>query len=191
MTTIPTRRRLHGAALAILGCIFLASCAAHSSTGSRVELFESVESLAEASVAVVRVSVSGQRFVSADEAARTQQSAHTISDVSVLESWVGARLGARHAAHPEIAAGDRITVRQGGTESEPSHGELLRVGQEYVLFLTPTEISDAPADQFYVTGGMAGIYVAEGSDAEFRRMFDEGDTLPGTLRAAELSAVVE
>lgn len=171
----------------------LAGCAVQGTAGSRHTLYEGLAALAADSQEVVRVRVDAQSEVGVETAERSGQSAHTLSVAQVLEAWSGDGIGSADTQQSRLEVGDRITVRQMGTQSQEMEGELLELGDEYLLFLTPTMIPDAPLEEFYVTGGMAGIYrvaLTTNGDAEFLRLFDEGDTLPSSIDQAQLSELL-
>ena len=173
--------------VAVIGV--LAGCAVQGTAGSRHTLYDGLPALAADSQEVVRVRVDGQSEVGVETAERSGQSAHTLSEAQVLETWRGDGIGRADAQQSRLDVGDRIAVRQMGTKSQEMEGELLELGDEYLLFLTPTMIPDAPLDEFYVTGGMAGIYrvaLTTNGDAEFLRLFDEGDKLPSSIDPSEL-----
>ena len=88
-----------------------------------------------------------------------------------------------------------IEVRQlGSTDVDQLPAPILEVGQDYLLFLTPTGLSGGAASQFYITGGTAGYYRSTAgptgdradAGATFGKVGDEGDTLPTTLTADQI-----
>ena len=82
-----------------------------------------------------------------------------------------------------LAAGESLVVWQLGTESAPGPLPLMKEGQRYLLFLTPTGLPDLAAD-YFITGSSAGFWVA--TEGGFSRPVDEGDKLPETLTIADL-----
>lgn len=141
----------------------LAGCS-QSSSGSWHTLYDSVESLAADSSTIVVGTVSAQS-VEGDV---------TISSVEVTNAPTNPQLGANLADRPEPAAvGETVEVRQ---ELSPA----LELGEEYLLFLTPTMLPGEAAGQHFVTGAVAGLYVRH--DGEFRRVVpDSGDALPDRI----------
>ena len=153
--------------LALLVVVGLTGCAS-SSSGSRHTLYDSVESIAADSSDIVIGTVQTQG-VDGDA---------TVSTVEVEVASTNPQLGANLAGgHGSIEVGDVIEVRQQG---DP----LLASGDQYLLFVTPTELSGDAADQYYVTGAVAGIYERDG-DGDRRAVIDSGDTLPETISIAE------
>jgi len=126
----------------------LVGCSASGSSGSRHELYDSLDGLVAASEVIVTGTV-------------TQQvgSGTTISTVEVGEALLPSGFGTA-----------TITVRELGPP-------VLAVGDEYLLFLVPTELQGVPADEYFVTGAQAGIYRSD-DDAWVRALTDTGDTLP-------------
>lgn len=49
-------------------------------------------------------------------------------------------------------------VRQTGSVAQSAPTELLTEGEEYLLYLTPSNLPGELASQYYVTGLSAGIY---------------------------------
>ena len=153
-------------ALLIAVVSVLAGCS-QSSSGSRATLYDSVESLAADSSSIVVGTVSAQ----------STEGDVTISSVEVTNAPTNSQLGANLPDHTEPAAvGDTVEVRQ----EDPS--PALELGNEYLLFLTPTMLPGEATTQHFVTGAVAGLYIRQ--DDEFRRVVrDSGDTLPDTITA--------
>jgi len=149
----------------------LTGCSA-SSSGSRANLYESIDDLARDSTAIVVGTVTGQR----------EDDDVIISMFEVSNAPSNPQLGANvESADSPVVAGDTVEVRQmdSGAASSPA-APLLTSDKEYLLFLTPSMLAGDPATQFYVTGAEAGLYARDGD--EFRRvMTDTGDTLPETI----------
>lgn len=81
-----------------------------------------------------------------------------------------------------------------GTASMETPAPILTSGGRYLLFLIPSMLEGGAASQFYITGGSAGVFDApadlasRGDDAVFiHGTYEEGDTLPETLTARDLS----
>src|SRR5690606_34052668 len=85
-----------------------------------------------------------------------------------------------------VKAGTDIVVRQAGSPRAAPQ-TLLRTDGEYLLFLVASGLDGELASQFYVTGGNAGLYQADGTDqGGFAQMGpDGGGTLPARLTAGD------
>lgn len=92
-----------------------------------------------------------------------------------------------------LAPGDRIVVRQIGSEEQPAPTPLFTVGGTYLLYLTPSGLEGELASQFYFTGANAGIYEAadagnarRGTPAGFVQADpEEGESLPSSVTVEE------
>lgn len=165
------RTRAAGAALLMaLVALGAAGCAQAGESASRHTLYDSLDSLARDSSDIVIGPVSAQREETSDGFAST------VSTVDVINVPTNPSLGSNVDSESEpVAVGDVIEVRQDG--HEPS---VLRSGQEYMLYLRPTELPGSEAEQFFITGAIAGAYVRDGDS--FRRVTpDSGDDLPDTI----------
>lgn len=164
---------LLAASVAMTGCV-----AGTSAQASRAELYSSLAELVADSAAVVDVEVQSQEILDED-------GTYTLSTVTVVSSFEPAGLASPSA----VAPADELVVRQIGSASGPQSSEaatLLEVGEQYLLFLTPTMLDGDAGAQFYVVGVSAGIYRSE--DGRYVRMqSDDGDVLPDTLTAADLT----
>ena len=168
------RRLVIGSALVSLSLslsVALTGCVS-SSSGSRAALYESLDDLARDSTAIVVGTVTGER----------QDDDAIIATVQIAHTPTNPQLGAEvDADGPPFVVGDVVDVRQmGDSESSSGGAPLLQAGQEYLLFLTPTMLAGDAADQYYVTGAEAGLYVRE-NDVFRRVVLDTGDTLPATI----------
>jgi hypothetical protein len=161
------RKRLIAASLALLLTASLAGCTTMSS-GSRHTLYDSTDALVADSSDIV-VGTVQSTGVDGDATVATLEVENT-PDNSSLGSNIDAEVGS-------IEVGDVIEVRQ---QTDPK----LSDGAQYLLYVTPTMLSGDAADQFYITGAVAGMYVRDGD--EFRRVaLDSGDTLPETISISE------
>lgn len=148
----------------------------NGSSGSRVQIYESLDAMVDDSDLVLVGTAGDQRVVSDGEgsAMTSTLTGLTIEDVV--------------RADDATSAGSTATVRQvttakGWTSSEPE--SPLRPGERYLLFLNHSGLpGEASADLFPV-GVVAGIYRADG-DAFTRIAPDSGDDLPMTLTAEHL-----
>lgn len=75
-----------------------------------------------------------------------------------------------------------IVVRQTGSVEQGAPAEILQVGQQYLLYLTPSGLPGEQAGQFYVTGLNAGIYEEQEAPRAARTStlsFVQADPEPG------------
>ena len=126
----------------------------------------------------------------------------TLADFQVDEVVSPKATGAEvppSAQESPIRPGDTITVRQMGGADTSAPAEFLTEGEQYILFLHPTMLEGPAADDYYVTGVTAGIYVAANTEASRgnlnagfdhydTRYEDEGDNLPPILSPDELTS---
>lgn len=120
--------------IAVVGS--LAGCS-QSSSGSRHTLYDSIDLLAADSSSIVVGTVTAQ----------SAEGDATISSVDVTNAPTNPQLGANLADPTAPAAvGETVEVRQDGAPA-------LEVGQEYLLFLTPTMLPAETATLYFVTGG--------------------------------------
>jgi hypothetical protein len=169
-----TRVRLGTVVAAVLlaaGLVTVTGCSSGSS-GSRARMYDSVGSMADDSSLVVTGTVGAQRV--ANDVANAGPT--TLSTVRLVDT------AKTDAEHP---AASTVVVRQHGTDRSSHPGMLLRQGSTYLLYLTPSALDGDLAEQFFVTGGAAGIYIAEDGRTDFRRGMDEGDDLPARLSLAD------
>lgn len=159
---------------------------------SRSTLYISVEDLSADSTLVVVGRVTDRTTSGSAEAAGADP-VHTVSTIEVTEATPAA--GREDADTDVPAAGSTIEVRQlGSTDVDQLPAPILEVGQDYLLFLTPTGLSGGAASQFHITGGTAGYYRSTAgptgdradAGATFGKVGDEGDTLPATLTADQI-----
>ncbi len=157
-------RQIATLALAV-GIAVLAGCS-QSSSGSRHTLYDSIDELAADSSSIVVGTVTDQ----------STQDGATVSSVEVANAPTNPQIGGNLADRGDPAeVGETVEVRQ---DSPP----FLETGAQYLLFLTPTMLSGAPATQLFITGAGAGAYVRDGD--EFHRVIvDSGDNLPDTITA--------
>jgi hypothetical protein len=165
-----------------LGLVVALTACTSGSHGSRHYIYASLDELVGDAKVVVVGTVEGTSPVKVDEAA------FTAVDVAVQEELFPEGLGEKpiDQSTPSYAndrlSTDRIVVRQVGTPGAGPASDL-KVGQQYLLFLTPTGLPEDPDTTFYVTGGVAGMFVLNGDS--FVRVSDE-DELPEQLSLAEL-----
>ena len=181
-------RRWAGAAILSLG-VALAACASVPSTetvdsptsqGSRVTIYQSLDELIADSSLIVLGSVAEQAVLPGDVSA---------SELVVDQAFVPTGLAqsfAQAGVQPSTRdPGETVTVLQHGTlDTVTSVGTLLEEGGSYLLFLNPTGLSGAAAEGFFIVGGEAGLYKAEGG--AFVRLSQGGDHIPATLTPQDL-----
>ncbi|HET8927452.1 MAG TPA: hypothetical protein VFN24_06430 [Microbacterium sp.] len=152
------------------------------SHGSRHYLYSSLDDLVgDAKVVVVGT-------VESSSPAQVDGAAFTEFNIAVEEELFPPSLGQKPidehtpAYTKESLGADAIIVRQVGA---PGTGPApdLKIGEEYLLFLSPTGLPDDPDTTFYITGGTAGMFTSE--NGAFTRLSDE-DELPRTLSLSDL-----
>ena len=143
---------------------------------SRVKLYDSLEEISADSDLVVVGTVGSQECV------------YDIDDVT---AFVVAEVQIAEVIDGEAEEGATIEVRQMATLEE----SLLEDGETYLLYLVESGLDGDLADQYYVTGSTAGIYVsvdvstrsADDSAGSYKRVdLDSGDDLPETVNAEEV-----
>lgn len=160
--------------LVLMVAIGISGCASTSTSGSRVEYYSDLTGLAADSAAVVIGTVQSQT-VTSDLGTPDTVSAFDVEQVV----W------ADGAATP--STGGSIEIRQLGADgSAEVPSPILEPGQRYALFITPSGLDGALAEQFYISGGGAGTY-AVAEDTLTRVSTDPGDSIPGQLTISELS----
>lgn len=162
----PMKRTAKFLVVVAAAALALAGCAQSSSSGSRHTLYDSIDGLAADSSSIVVGEVTSQ----------SRDGDATISAVEVANAPDNPQLGGNlpEPAEP-VTVGETIEVRQ---DAAP----FLESGEQYLLFITPTQLSGDAADQYFITGAVAGLYVREGD--EFQRVVtDSGDELPDTITA--------
>jgi hypothetical protein len=166
MTSI---RRSAGVVAVVVTLAGIAGCSISAgSSDSRAKLYDTMEALARDSAVIVIGPVTGQR----------PDGDTTVSMVAVASAPSSPGLG-ENVATAAVAVGDAVEVRQ-----DPASRPLLSVGAEYVLWLTPSMLPGDAADQFFITGSIAGAYMREGHIA--RRLDPaSGDQLPDTVTISD------
>jgi len=186
-------RRWAGATALLLG-VTLAACASApsaetveppSSQGSRVAIYQSLGELIADSSLIVLGSITEQAVRSDDDALGNVTASKLVVDQAFAPTGLGQSLAEAGFQPSKRNPGDTVIVLQHGTpDSVASAGTLLEEGGRYLLFLNPTGLSGAAADDFFVVGSEAGLYEAEG-DA-FVRLSQGGDDIPATLTPNDL-----
>ena len=173
MRRLRWRRAATALVIAALVPVAIAGCVQSGSSGSRATLYDSVDGLARDSSVIVVGSVEAQREVTSADTGTI-----TISTVNVANTPANPALGENLDTEAiPVAVGDSVEIRQFAGAG------ILRLGNEYLLFLTPSMLPGEEAAHFYITGAVAGAYQRDGS--EFRRLVPEsGDELPTTISIA-------
>lgn len=194
-----SRSKIFLAAAATL-VVGLAGCTSEvSSHGSRVALYDSLQELAADSSLVVVGSVQASQETNDLSGLGSFTLADFIVDDVVSPEFTGSALPAE-VLTPTVQTGETITVRQMGDADEAAPAAFLSEGERYMLFLTPTMLAGPAADDFYITGVTAGMYVAipatvsrdrpggafEHHDSRYGGV---GDNLPSELSPADLAAL--
>lgn len=161
--------------------------------GSRSTLYTSVEDLSADSGLIVVGVVTDQTSSSDKRSDGAPESAFTVSTFEIKEAESANNPEYQDVAVPET--GSTIKIRQlGSVQLDVVPAPILLVGQEYLLFLTPTGLSGDAASQFYITGGTAGYYEATSTQSArsvspsdtFKKVGDEGDELPTSLTTDQI-----
>lgn len=116
---------------------------------------------------------------------RSRASHFTLSTLSVETVVTG-----------DIAPDSQVVVRQIGSKDQPPPAPLMEVDNTYLLYLTPSGLQGDLASQYYVTGGNAGLYVAEQTNSHSAASVPtfvqvdaaEGEGLPSTITIDEAAA---
>lgn len=145
---------------------------------SRVRFYASTAEMANDSDLVV-TGVAGNRSVAADIDAETE---FTLSEFTINDVLAG-------DAH---APGETIIVRQLGSAGQGSPGTLIAPDGTYLLYLTASGLEGELGQQYYITGGTAGLYrapdgeLSRSASATFTQVdVDDGDTLPKTIEPSQ------
>lgn len=165
---------------------------------SRVQLYDSVASIADDSDLVITGKVSSTKVV---------RDVDDLTDFTILDVTVAQVLRGTLDV-------DHVTVRQTGSANQGSAERLLSEGSVVMLFLTSSGLPGNLATQYYVTGANAGVYTVSddmssaawdalrpmsdgrsaATDAAFpsfeRLNPDSGDTLPESLTGIEVTAAI-
>ena len=179
-------KTMHVRALALIAltlCLLLTACTS-GGEGSRAALYGSLGELVGDSTTVIRAS--------AGEAESKQ-----VGEVRVVAWAINVRkqlfppgLGASPKEAPSRDfrdstgrdVGSSVIVWQVSGSPAPS----LAPGKLYILFLRPTEVPGAGSNEFYIVGGVAGIYEDSGDGTQYRRASTDGDLTPELLTEASL-----
>lgn len=173
-------RGLVGLSLGVTVAVSLSACAMTGMVGSRHTLYESVDDLSAASSAIVVGTVGAQRVVEADMP-------NTVSDFTVVKALALDSLGNDvTSGRSSFTPGQVLEIRQLGSSGMSSTpAPLLQKDGTYLLFITPTMLTDTSGRrQFYITGGNAGLFKEDGK-VFVRVAVDSGDSLPAQLSLSD------
>jgi hypothetical protein len=148
----------------------LTGCSQSGSETSSAKHYDSMDSLAADSTAIVVGTVTKQYEKDGSDASVI------VSEFKVTNSPANPSLGNKvHADSAAIVVGDTILVRQSKEEKS-----RLQKGDEYLLFVAPSTAEGSTANDFSITGTVAGLYHWNGT-AYSRVVKVAGDTLPDTI----------
>ena len=154
----------------VVATVALTGCSQSNSETSSAKQYDSLDSLAADSTAIVAGSVTKQYEKDGSD------TSVIISAFKVTNSPTNPSLGNNvRADSAAIAVGDTILVEQPKSETSRLHK-----GDEYLLFLTPSTVHGATTKDFSITGAVAGLYLWDGA-AYSRVVKVPGDTLPDTI----------
>lgn len=154
-------------------------------SGSRSVLYDSIQQLRSDASIIVTGEVGDQKVIEPEGRITFTLSTVTVQSVIDVDK-------PRYPPVADVNIGDQIVVRQlGDTRDQNLPAPLFTKGSSYLLFLNSSGLPGSEASQFYVTGGTAGYYAATdetspASDVLFRKVGDEGDTLPKLLTLSDL-----
>lgn len=167
----------------LLLCLFAAGCTS-GSEGSRAALYGSLGELVGDSTVVVVASPSAATDKHVQDFRVTNWSA------SIEKQLFPAGLGKTPKSPPSAAFLESVGSRIGASiqvwQISGSPAPLLQSGKRYLLFLRPTEVAGASKDEFYIVGGVAGIYEAMSDGSKFVRVSEDGDRTPEILTEGQL-----
>ena len=121
----------------------------------------------------------------------TVESQECVYDIDDVTAFVVAEVQIAEVIDGEAEEGATIEVRQTATLEE----SMLEDGETYLFYLVESGLDGDLADQYYVTGSTAGIYIsvddlarsADDSAGFYERVdLDSGDDLPETVKAEEV-----
>ena len=143
----------------------------------RVQSFQNIGELIDSSNLVVTGTVVKEEIVT-----------DAVKDAPVLESTFEIKTVLAGA----VPGGkSTVVVRMYTSTSNQDKSNVLKVGSDYMLFLTDSGLKGDLASQYYVTGYEAGAYVADSTTdgvTTYKRLIKtEGDVLPATLTEADVA----
>lgn len=178
----------------VMGCSTGSETTSMGMSGARHEVFASVEAMLAASGHVIEGVVTQQSIYT-----RVEHLPETISTALVTATHQPVALGdSLEDAGPPVEVGQAIEVRQLGTTAyDELPAPLLERDGEYLLFLVSSGLPSPRDDQFFVTGGPAGLFAPEPppqgarvEDAErnYAQVIDSEDEFPPVLTVEELES---
>jgi hypothetical protein len=187
LTQIMKRVRTLSSAFAVVSIVVLLTACASAdlmSSGSRVKLYTSLKGLAADSSLVAQIAITDQ-----DEHVATDSSSAYTSSVATIEAtFRPTGLPASSSLDTAYGPGSEIVVRQltlKGTVAEGG-GPALVNGGKYLVFLVPSGVPSAGINEFYITGGTAGLFTVMDEGRTFAWRGSEGDSLPAELAIGDL-----
>lgn len=142
--------------------------------GSRDILYGSLDELKADSTVVVTATVVSQLVPKEGIAG----SPGTVSELKVVQT------------ESELAAPQgQIFVFQYGTETVSAMAPLLEEGETYLLFLTSTGLEKARANDFFVTGVSAGIYLL--TREGYKSLGEDEDVIPSLLTEEDVTGLLQ
>jgi hypothetical protein len=172
MSLLKFRRRKVALAISVIvaATFVLTGCSQSGSETGSAKHYDSMDSLAADSTAIVVGSVTKQFEKDGSDAPVI------VSEFKVTNSPANPSLGKNvHADSAAIAVGDTILVRQ-----PKETKSRLHKGDEYLLFVAPSTAHSSTTNDFSITGTVAGLYHWDGT-AYSRVVKVAGDTLPDTI----------
>ena len=185
MISLPKYGRQFLMMVAVVSVMSLAACApaVTFSSGSRVKLYNSIKELAADSTLVASIDVTSQKEYPETDSA----SAYTASTAEITAIFQTAGLPGDARLDQKFSAGEEIVIRQlatGNSVSEDGSKIVIDASGSYLVFLVESGVPGASGNEFYITGGTAGLFGADGD--KYQWLGNEGDKLPNSLTAADL-----
>ena len=143
-------------------------------SGSRDVLYDSLDAVKDDSAVVVTATVLSQ----IEPKEGVAGSPGTVSELKVVQS-----------SQSDLAdSPGQVFVFQYGTETVSAMAPLLKKGETYLLFLTSTGLAKARANDFFVTGSSAGIYLL--TSEGYKRLGEDGDVIPALVTDKDALALL-
>jgi hypothetical protein len=185
MNSLSTYGRQFLMVVAGVSVLSLAACAPAEtfSSGSRVELYNSIEELAADSTLVADIVVTSHKEYPETDSA----SPYTASTAEIKAVFRPAGLPEDATPTEKFGPGETIVIRQlatGNSVSEDGKKIIIGTSGSYLVFLVGSGVPGASGNEFYITGGTAGLFGASGE--EYQWLGNEGDKLPSSLSPADL-----
>lgn len=166
----------------LVGCSTSESTSSDTTGGSRAKMYASLNGVIADSSVVITGTVRSQ--VSEPDPP-SNRSPHTLSTLVLATNLHLAGLQSAPLSNGVLAPGSEAIVRQIGIPGGHSEAPLLRVGDSYLLMLTPSSLPGEAGKQYYVTGVTAGLWRADRSGG-YVQPLNQGDELPAELTVGAL-----